>query len=175
MKTLPEKWKVSVKNFYGDQKNWFNLNSQNNGRDYHNYKKGWLHFPIMKDGCHQTTFEVDGYTEITFEDFKRLVLNKNKTIKHYKTSTVLSRDITLCVAIEGNNINTGYSVRMLNDKENVELGKRISFGRANNPKTNLTKGMTITDSLKEKYILAAIANKLLTDIEQGKLIIKGIR
>lgn len=100
---------------------------------------------------------------------------EQSTMKYFKTKEILSRSITVCVAVDGDKVNTGYAVRRLDDAENVELGKRISLGRANNSKTNLTKELTITSSLTEKYILAAIARKVLADIENGTIVIKGIR
>lgn len=99
---------------------------------------------------------------------------EQSTMKYFKTKEILSRSITVCVAVDGDKVNTGYAVRRLDDVENVELGKRISLGRANNNKTNLTKGMLITTQLTEKYILSAIANKVLSDIENGTVVIKGI-
>lgn len=95
---------------------------------------------------------------------------EQSTMIYFKTKELLNRSITVCVVVDGDKVNTGYAVRRLDDAENVELGKRISFGRANNSKTNLT----ITDSLTEKYILSAIANKVLSDIENGTIVIKGI-
>lgn len=113
--------------------------------------------------------------------------NNNIQMKYFKTkemsvvkksdneTTTVPRSITVCVTVDGSNVNTGYAVRRMDDEPNVELAKRISFGRANNTKTNLTKGMLITPQLTEKYILAAIANKVLADIENGTIVIKGIR
>jgi len=122
----------------------------------------------------ENTNSID-WTDTQFELIKQKESQNNIQMKYFKTKEILSRSITVCVTVDGSNVNTGYAVRRMDDEPNVELAKRISLGRANNTKTNLTTGLTITDSLTEKYILAAIANKVLADIENGTIVIKGIR
>lgn len=103
------------------------------------------------------------------------ITNNNIQMKYFKTKEILNRSITVCVVVEGDKVNTGYNIRFLTDVEDPERTKTISYGRAMKEKTNLTTGLTITKGLTEKYILAAIANKVLADIENGTIVIKGIR
>lgn len=110
-----------------------------------------------------------------------------KTTKYFTTKTInvgsLERDITIAVFCDGVNLFGGYAVRNpidvlptnLDELANfVSKRKTIAEGRAFNPKTNMLKGKTV-GSLNERYILKAIADNLLREIETGKIIIKGIR
>lgn len=101
---------------------------------------------------------------------------ETKTMNYFKTKEILNREITVVVSVseEGcTQVYSGYSVRNPDDKPNKELAKKIALGRAF--KKTLTPDLAITKSMKHKYILAAIAEKLLSDIERGNIEIKGIK
>lgn len=104
---------------------------------------------------------------------------KNKTMEILKTLELeingKSRDVTLFGTFTGNFVNVGYSVRRPIDKENPKLAKTIAKGRALSPKTNLTEGMSVTNTTRKKYILDAILERVAKEIEWGVIEIKGVK
>lgn len=102
-----------------------------------------------------------------------------KDLKYFQTKTLrvnnVNRDITVAVYLKNNELYGGYSVRNPTDlQHDSEKAKLIATGRAMNECTNLLKGESV-GSLKHHYILKAIAENLLREIELGNIIIKGIR
>lgn len=70
---LPEKWCVKPSK---ETSEWFNKNSQTNARDYHTMNCGYFHYPKVAKFCHHWDTIQNGYTEITFEQFIKYVLNQ---------------------------------------------------------------------------------------------------
>lgn len=74
---LPEKWCIAITDeTIVTVGNWFNENSQTYSKDYHEYKSGYLHYPVFiqhGNECHQDTDIQEGYTEITFAQFQKWV------------------------------------------------------------------------------------------------------
>lgn len=100
------------------------------------------------------------------------------TMKVVKTQTLQingkDREVTVVVITAGDTVRVGYSVRMPEDKPNPELAEKIALGRALKDKTNLAEDMYMHDSMKQKYILYAIAEHYLKVLSDGK-IIKGVK
>lgn len=92
-----------------------------------------------------------------------------------KINKKIIRDITLVVLIDSDGlIRAGYSIKLPEDKENVELAKKIAIGRAMSDRTNLID-MEVGEGMDEKYILYAIAEHLIRKIEFGSIKIKGVK
>jgi hypothetical protein len=70
---LPEKWCVKINSITSK---WFNENSQTGAKDYHTVTTGYLHYP-HNNAIHHFSYVITGYTEITFDQFKRLVLKES--------------------------------------------------------------------------------------------------
>lgn len=85
-----------------------------------------------------------------------------------------SRNVTIVVLNEGKKVKAGYSIRMPQDKENDELGGKIALGRAKNERTNLVD-MELGKGLDRKFIMYAIAEDLLKQIERGVIKVKGVK
>lgn len=121
------------------------------------------------------------YTIISAEQFLKDNLNQEimKDLKYFQTKTLrvngIIRDITVAVILKADKLYGGYAVRNPSDTEfNQAKAKLIATGRAMNERTNLLKGESV-GSLNHRYILKAIAENLLREIELGNIIIKGIR
>lgn len=93
-----------------------------------------------------------------------------------------TRKITICVVLGADNkIKAGYSVLNTGDEYDHELGKTISLGRAMNPKTDLFADkdyrFSANNVLTKDYgrtILKSIGHSIIKQIEDGRIIIKGI-
>ena len=64
---------------------WFNQNSQHRAKiDYTDFFKyqstGYLHYPITVDAKHYGLDIEDGYTELTFEQFKEQILKEQNVL-----------------------------------------------------------------------------------------------
>ena len=103
----------------------------------------------------------------------------SKTVKDmqiFKTKEILNRKVTVCVNVSDNKLITaGYSVTHPDDEFNNEISKKISIGRALKDKSNILEPMFLGEGMDKKYILYAIADKLLKDIEFRNIQIKGIK
>lgn len=102
-----------------------------------------------------------------------------KDLKYFQTSILRvngnKRDITVAVYLRNGCLYGGYAVRNPIDKEfDTDKAKLIATGRAMNERTNILKGESV-GSLAHRYILKAIAENLLREIEIGNILIKGIR
>lgn len=123
-----------------------------------------------------------GYDILSAEQFLKdnnINLTTMKDLKYFQTKTLrvnnVKRDITIAVYLKDNELYGGYSVRNPTDiQHDSEKAKLIATGRAMNERTNLLKGESV-GSLNHRYILKAIAENLLREIELGNIIIKGIR
>jgi hypothetical protein len=84
-RSLPEKWCVKTsKTTHKEITKWFNKNSQTGTRDYHTYFIGsYFHFPHFRKAHQSGTIE-EGYTEISFVDFKQHILKEKILITGYK-------------------------------------------------------------------------------------------
>lgn len=127
---------------------------------------------------------------LNFTDYKKPVNTvdefKNKNMKKiFKTFEFKGRKITLCVKTQDKNplnglyiTSVGYAVCNPKDEYNEELAKKISEGRANSMKTNLTNQLTerihVGDFLNHKVILYSIAKLVEAKLRKGELKIKGI-
>lgn len=103
---------------------------------------------------------------------------QKETMEVYRTFDFKNRKITLCVT--ANPIKVGYSVKVKEDEENSELGRKIALGRALNSKTNIMKDFAdlvidTTDLKKAKSTLHTIALGFQKRIETGGYQIKGIK
>lgn len=80
--SIPEKWVVKIpQKGLNDVTEWFNENSQNRAKDYHTYD-GFLHYPMFEalgnpnNLCHQDHDIQEGYTQITIDQFRKYIVNK---------------------------------------------------------------------------------------------------
>lgn len=102
--------------------------------------------------------------------FKDVQITKTEKIK----INGKSRNVTIVVLNEGKKVKAGYSIRMPQDKANDELGDKIALGRAKNERTNLVD-MELGKGLDRKFIMYAIAEDLLKQIERGVIKVKGVK
>ena len=73
---LPEKWCINRKD-KPEVIKWFNKNAVK-GQDYSKYLLGYYtHYPSWRNNCHTYENILEGYTEITLEQFKKYVLKKS--------------------------------------------------------------------------------------------------
>lgn len=80
MNELPKRWCINRLN-HPEVQEWFNENSENPLTDYDRELLGWYtHYPAWGGYSHTFNTVKENYTEITFEQFERLVLNKNNKI-----------------------------------------------------------------------------------------------
>ena len=93
--------------------------------------------------------------------------------KKYELPTV-KRTVTICITIDQTIVKAGYAVLAPDDKYNEELAQKISFGRAVNDRTNMVE-MKCGFGMDKKYIVYAIADNLAKQIDNGKIVIKGIK
>lgn len=105
-----------------------------------------------------------------------------KDIKVFRTSELnilnkYKRNVTVCVFYnkETNKITAGYSVKLPNDNDNIEITRKIAFGRALLDRSNILPETFCGYNMNKRYIIVSIALQLLKDIESGKIVIKGIR
>lgn len=105
-----------------------------------------------------------------------------KDIKVFRTSELnilnkYKRNVTVCVFYnkEINKITAGYSVKLPNDNDNIEITRKIAFGRALSDRSNILSETFCGYNMNKRYIMVSIALQLLKDIESGKIVIKGIR
>jgi hypothetical protein len=121
----------------------------------------------------------DASTQDSITDIKT-VSQPQKPMNAIKTKTIkingLDREVTVAVLITaGTKIKAGYSVKNPEDKTNQELANMIALGRADKEKTAIDTGMYITDSMRKKFILYAIADNIFGQIERGTIQIKGVK
>ena len=61
---------------------WFDENSQNiHIFNHKTYIGMYLHYPILKNGLHSNNCVKDGYTELTFEQFKEQILKEPNVLQ----------------------------------------------------------------------------------------------
>lgn len=87
----------------------------------------------------------------------------------------VKRQVTVSVIVKDSVVYSGYSVRLPEDIEDAELAEKIATGRALKEKTNLTPDTELGKGMNKKYILHAIADNLLLQIERGVIVIKGVK
>lgn len=103
----------------------------------------------------------------TIKDMK-VVKTKNVSIQGQ------ARALTIAVLVVKGYVRAGYSIKMPADKEVEGLSEKIAEGRALTDRTNLLD-MTMGIGMDKKYILHAIADNLIQEIEEGKIVIKGVK
>lgn len=103
---------------------------------------------------------------------------KTKPMKISKTETISikgrKRVTTIVVLINGTQVRAGYSIKAPSDKEDNDLADKIATGRANSDRTNLVT-MEVGKGMNKKYILYAVAEDILRQLERGRIEIKGIK
>jgi len=123
-------------------------------------------------------------TIITLEELQKInKKQKTEKMENLKKALVtkelvvngVNRTITVIVVSDGKNIRTGYAVRLPRDEENADMAYKIALGRALKEKTNLTPDMTLGNGMDKKYILYAIAEEIIRNIDRGLVVIKGIK
>jgi len=72
---IPEKWCIA---HYPEALKWIQKNAEKNGHLI--YKTDYYYYPCDKNGNNSVVFVPYGYTEITFEEFKKYIL-KQETMK----------------------------------------------------------------------------------------------
>lgn len=96
----------------------------------------------------------------------------------FKTKVVkingADRKVTVAVTVTDGKIGAGYSIVHKDDKFNDTIGKTVAKGRALNERSNLVD-MTMGIGMEKKYILYSIADHIFRQLENGKIIIKGIK
>ena len=62
---------------------WFNVNSQNEYNLFDSiwYLGNYIHYPILEDETHSDIEIQDGYTELTFEQFKEQILKEHNVLQ----------------------------------------------------------------------------------------------
>ena len=105
---------------------------------------------------------------------------KHDNIKHesYFTKVIAlngkERTVTIATIVSHSNIvAVGYSVKHPNDKENVEISKKITKGRALEPKTSLMRE-TLPENFIDKRVLNGVAEMVLSKISKGEIKLKGV-
>lgn len=90
---VPEKWAIKVDQSKPEIGKWFDKNkAETSYGGYEGFRSGYLHYPswgvLGGAACHQDTKVRQGYTEITFEQFKKHILKSedkmDKKIIGYK-------------------------------------------------------------------------------------------
>ena len=151
-------------------------------------RNNWEHYKentcynIVKGTYCDKEYSLDRhYTIISAKQFliNNLKQEIMKDLKYFQTKTLIvngsTRDITVAVYLKDDKLYGGYAVRNPIDTEfNKDKAKLIATGRAMNERTNLLKDESV-GSLNHRYILKAIAENLLREIEIGNILIKGIR
>lgn len=82
---IPETWAIkTTQDTHTVVTDWINKNSQTGKKSYHTYPVGsFYHFPAYMfsiDKCHQGQVLESDYTEITFEQFEKHILNQSNTM-----------------------------------------------------------------------------------------------
>lgn len=139
-------------------------------------------YNIVNGSYADTHFYLDNnYTIMSAEQFLKYNSKQEimKDLKYFQTKTLRvndkQRDITVAVYLKDEKLYGGYAVRNPIDKEfDTEKAKLIATGRSMNSRTNLLKDESV-GTLTHRYILKAIAENLLREIEIGNILIKGIR
>lgn len=172
---------------------WASCSSYIEEHKYKTYGNNTVYLP-----CNGTYADTKYFIEhnLNFINFKELREN-NKNKKEMKQTKVFhtfkyddEREITLCVVTYTDGVKwsvpkVGYSVRLLeHDEADVEIGKRISLGRALSEKTDLLYVNGSEDYLNKyalgsvfaqsKSILLKIAYAFMRMILDGDIKIKGI-
>lgn len=147
------------------------------------YQQGTKKYGEVKavDGNWASVNWADGMGNYDYP-LKDLRLKEKKDIKpdmefvRTKNITVgnLERELTVVVVVIDKKVRAGYSVKLPEDKAKEGLSRHIATGRAMSDRTNLVD-MEMGKGMDKKYILEAIANELISNVERGTLIIKGIR
>lgn len=148
---------------------------------WEHYKENTCYNIVEGMSCYKEYYLRNHFSVISAEQFliNNLKQEIMKYLKYFQTKTLIvngiTRDITIAVHLEGDKLYGGYAVRNPIDTEfNKDKAKLIATGRAMNERTNLLKDESV-GSLNHRYILKAIAENLLREIELGNIIIKGIR
>lgn len=160
---------------------WVTGHSYITGNNWDSYKEVTC-YTITKGSFADMGYFLDkSYAVISAEQFLKDNLKQEimKDLKYFQTKTLrvngIIRDITVAVILKADKLYGGYAVRNPSDTEfNQAKAKLIATGRAMNERTNLLKGESV-GSLNHRYILKAIAENLLREIEIGHILIKGIR
>lgn len=146
------------------------------------YKENTCYNIVNGEYCEKEYYLSTHYTIISAEQFlkdNKLKQEIMKDIKYFQTKTLrvngTTRDITIAVYLKADKLYGGYAVRNPVDMEfNQKKARLIATGRAMNERTNLLKDESV-GSLNHRYILKAIAENLLREIEIEHILIKGIR
>ena len=98
-----------------------------------------------------------------------------KAVKQVTTKIKgVERDLTVVAIINNGQVRVGYAVRNPEDEKNDELSEKIATGRALADRTNLAD-MTVGIGMDKKYILYAIVEHFVRQIERGSIEVKGIK
>ena len=90
------------------------------------------------------------HDNVKHESYFTKVINLNGKEREVMVSTVISHSNVVAV---------GYSVKHPNDNDNVEISKRVSKGRALEPKTSLMRE-TLPEKFIDKNVLKGIAEMI---------------
>lgn len=102
---------------------------------------------------------------------------KNKQTIVYKQCEFKNRQLLICICYEHyfSQVYVGYSVCNTEDVFNKELGEKIALGRALKKSLYFDKDMSMSNFLgKSKQLLEQIADKVIFDIQNEIITIKGI-
>lgn len=79
---LPEKWCVATVGHEKEIAEWLNANSTNNVKNYSaSNLQEYVHYPSC-DITHHDSYILSGYTQISYEQFEKYVLNKQTMMKN---------------------------------------------------------------------------------------------
>ena len=102
--------------------------------------------------------------KVKHESYFTKVINLNGKEREVMVATVISHSNVVAV---------GYSVKHPNDNDNVEISKRVSKGRALEPKTSLMRE-TLPEKFIDKNVLKGIAEMVWSKISKGEIKLKGV-
>lgn len=117
------------------------------------------------------------YNEYLYKLNNKVNKIKNKQSIVYKQCEFKSRQLLICICYEHNSsqVYVGYSVCNTEDVFNKELGEKIALGRALKKSLYSDKDMSMSNFLgKSKQLLEQIADKVIFDIQNEIITIKGI-
>ena len=161
-KTISQGDTIRVTKFVNDQFGISMYDQQRKQVGYlSNYRDNWTH---------ATPYEIAAYNK------EYGIIQKNlKAVKQVTTKIKgVERDLTVVAIINNGQVRVGYAVRNPEDEKNDELSEKIATGRALADRTNLAD-MTVGIGMDKKYILYAIVEHFVRQIERGSIEVKGIK
>lgn len=84
------------------------------------------------------------------------------------------RQVIISVVAVGQKLHAGYAITHIDDKFDEKIGKLVAKGRALNERTNLVD-MELGKGMDKKFVLYSVADHIFKQLENGKIIIKGVK